>query len=87
MGLVHPHFPAKGSMQSVLSNLLTAFWGDMLHQFQQETRATESSDFSLEELIVGSAGDHRGRAVLFDAHPSSSFIRGYDCNKLSSLSV
>lgn len=35
-GLVHPYIPAKGSMQTMPSNILTAFREDILRQFQQE---------------------------------------------------
>ena len=38
----------------------------MLCQFQQETGHGERFDLSLEEIVVGGVGDHRGLSVLLD---------------------
>ena len=40
----------------------------MLCQFQQETRHGEDFRFSLEELVVGGVGDHRGIAILTNTY-------------------
>jgi hypothetical protein len=55
------------SVQTISPDVLTSFRGDMLCQLQQETYHGKGFRFSLEELIVGSVGDRRGFAVLFDA--------------------
>ena len=67
-GLVHPYVPAKGSMQTMPSNILTAFREDILRQLEQETCPTESLGLPLEILVVEGGRDHRGLAILFDAH-------------------
>ena len=58
----------SGSIKTIPSNILRSAWWDVLCQLQQETGHREGFDLSSEELLVGSADDHRGLSILFDTY-------------------
>ena len=68
MGHIQPFSLCAGGIQSVASNILRSARGDVLCELQEKTHHGKGFGFALEELVVGSVGDHGGLTILSDAH-------------------
>jgi hypothetical protein len=55
-------------MQAVPPNVLAAFRWDMLRELQEKPHQRKGLGLSLEELILGSEGDHGGLSILLNAY-------------------
>ena len=68
MGHLHPFaFGARG-VQAVSPDILRSARRNVLRELQEETCHRKGLGFSLEEVVVGGVGYHRGFAVLLDAY-------------------
>lgn len=67
MGLVRAFAPGAGSRQVVASNVLAAFGGNMLGEFQQKPHQGKGLGLALEVLTLGGEGYLGGVAILLDA--------------------
>ena len=65
---IRPFALGSGSIEPISPEILRSARGYMLRHFEQEARHGKGFGFSLEELVAGGVGDHRGLSVFFDAY-------------------